>query len=164
MDNLRKIIRQIIKEESEFQTDFGDREKAKKALISLSKGLIPLNDISTLHGKLSDDFPEEESGSYSQDGEVEIIFNFEGIKYSVIFDVEGSYYYREGWGGDYMQPADPGDYSDEKINFNEDEILVGDQDNNEYEFSINDLGSNFRTDLEKFLIDFYNPSQAEIRK
>lgn len=163
MDNLRKIIRQIIKEESEFQNDFGDKENARKALISLSKGLIPISDIITLNSNLSNNFPEE-SGSYSQDGEVEIIFNFEGVKYDVIFNVEGSYYYREGWGGDYMQPADPGEYSDEEITFNEDEIIVGDQNDNEYEFSINELGSNFRNDLEKFLVDFYNPSQAEIKK
>lgn len=164
MDNLRNIIRQIIKEESEFQTDFGDKEKAKKALISLSKGLIPINDISTLHGKLSDDFPEEESGSYTQEGEIEIIFNFEGEKYTTIFDIEGSYYYREGWGGDYMQPADPGEYSDEEVNFYADEIMISDQDDNEYDFTISEFGPNFRTDLEKFLIDFYDPSQAEISK
>ena len=50
MDNLRKIIRDLIKEESDLQMDFGDKDKARRGLIALSKGLIPSNEIERIKG------------------------------------------------------------------------------------------------------------------
>ncbi|MCE2742333.1 MAG: hypothetical protein LW701_01955 [Fluviicola sp.] len=161
--DLRKIVRQIIKEEAEsqeLQTDFGDKDKARRALIALSKGLIPDQEIK-VQGSLSPEYPDE-SGHYSEDGEVEIEYSFEGSKYLLILSITGDYYYKEGFGGDYWQPPDEGEWSDEDITLNDDEFSVGDQDDNEYNFNVDELGSTFKRDMEKFLLGFYDAMDSSL--
>lgn len=160
MDKLRKIIRDLIKEESELQMDFGDKDKARRALIALSKGIIPANDTK-IDGRLSEAYRDEDS-HFSEDGEVEIEFHFEGVKFNIILNITGSYYYKRGWGGDYMQPPDEDTYEDEEITLNDDEIIINDQEDHEYEFNITDLGPSFSRDLENYLLGYYDASDSTI--
>lgn len=162
--DLRKIVRQIIKEEiesQELQSEFGDKDKARRGLIALSKDLIPDGDIKNLKGSLNPEYPEE-SGHYSEDGEVEITYNFEGSTYTIIMSITGDYYYKEGFGGDYWQPPDEGEWSDEEIHLNDDEFIVGDEEDNEYEFDIKELGPKFGIDMEKFLLGYYDASDSSL--
>jgi hypothetical protein len=160
MDKLRKIIRDLIKEESDLQMDFGDKDKARRALIALSKNQIPANDRK-VDGRLSDAYRDED-GHYDEDGDIEIEFYFEGIKFNTIINVTGSYYYKKGWGGDYMQPPDEDMYEDEEITINDDEITVGDDDDHEYDFNNSELGPNFQKDMESFLLNYYDASESSI--
>lgn len=160
MDKLRKIIRDLIKEESELQMDFGDKDKARRALIALSKDIIPANDIS-ISGTLGE-APRDEDGHFSEEGEVEIEFNFEGTKFNTIIDLIGSYYYKEGWGGDYYNPPDSDSFEDEEIDVQNDDFIVSDNDDHEYEFNISELGPTFRKDMNSFLLDYYDASDSTI--
>lgn len=163
MDKIRKIIRDILREnESEdFQTDFGDKDKARRGLIALSKGLVPSEDIKRLKGYLGEAYRDED-GHYSEDGEVEIEYVFEGVKYDIIMAITGEYYYKQGWGGDYMQPPDEDTYEDEDIILNDEDFILGDEERNEYEFKLNELGSTFKKDMENFLVDYYDASDSSL--
>ena len=160
MDKLRKIIRELIKEESDLQMDFGDKDKARRALIALSKNQIPKNDRK-IDGRLGEVYRDED-GHYSEDGEIEIEFYFEGTRFNTIIEVVGSYYYKKGWGGDYMQPPDEDTYEDEEIELTNDDITIGDDDDHEYDFNNSELGQSFQKDMESFLVNYYDASESSI--
>jgi hypothetical protein len=161
MDNLRKIIRDLIKEESDLQMDFGDKDKARRGLIALSKGLIPSNEIKRIKGNL-DETDRDEDGHYDEAGEVEIEYVFEHTKYDIAIAITGSYYYKAGWGGDYNNPPDHDTFEDEEITVDDDDFILGDDERNEYEFHASELGPSFHKDMESFLVDYYDVSESSI--
>lgn len=150
-----------LKESSEFGMNFKDtnnKDVAKRSLIALSKGHIRNNKIK-IDGRLRDAH-RDENGHYSEDGDVEIQYYFEGIKFDLVLNVTGSYYYEKGWGGDYMQPPDHDTYQNEEIVLNDDEIIVNDENDYEYKFDISELGFKFSRNMEDFLLDYYNPEYS----
>jgi hypothetical protein len=158
--DIRKVIRKIIKESDEelqgLQMDFGDPDKARRGIIALSKGIIPPSDVKVKF-LLGSQEPDE-SGSYTKEGEVELLYNFEGVKYDTIVSITADYYFSQArFKGDYWQPEDPDDYEAEGINFNDEEIIIGDDERNDYEFNVSELGPNFTRDLEEFLLDYWDP-------
>jgi len=161
MDNLRKIIRDLIKEESDLQMDFGDKDKARRGLIALSKGLIPSNEIKRIKGNLDETYRDED-GHYDEAGEVEIEYVFEHTKYDIVIAITGSYYYKAGWGGDYNNPPDHDTFEDEEITVDDDDFVLGDDERNEYEFHASELGPSFHKDMESFLVDYYDASESSI--
>ena len=161
MDKLRKIIRDLIKEESDLQMDFGDKDKARRGLIALSKGLITYNDIKKIKGDLDEAYRDED-GHYDENGEVEIEYFFEGTKYDIIIDIIGSYYYKAGWEGDYNNPPDHDTFEDEEITVDDDDFILGDDERNEYEFHASELGPSFYQDLGSFLVNYYDASESSI--
>jgi hypothetical protein len=158
--DIRQVIRKIIKESEEesekLQMEFGDIEKAKRGIIALSKGIIPSSDYKVKFSLGSQD--PYETGSYSQEGEVELNYSFEGVKYDTIISITADFYFKQAdFQGDYWQPADEDEYEAEEIFYDEDEIIIGDEERNEYDIQVSDLGPNFKRDLEKFLFDYYDP-------
>jgi len=158
--DIRKVIRKIIKESVEelqgLQMDFGDPDKAKRGIIALSKGIISPKDIKVDFNLGSED--PYETGNYTQEGEVELVYQFEGVTYDTIVQITADFYFTEAsFKGDYMQPEDPDEYEAEEVNYDEDEIIIGDEEKNEYDIQVSDLGPNFKRDFEKFLFDYYDP-------
>jgi len=169
MDKLRKIIRDLIKEESDLQMDFGDKDKARRGLIALSKGLITGDHLKYLKSSL-DDVDLDETGSKSSDGEVEIFYVFEDVEYNVDINVTGEFYFTKGssghWGSsiDDSQAPDPDDYEDEEVLLNDEEIILSDDDDNEYEFHVSELGPDFVKNMEEFLTNYYDAYDNELSK
>jgi len=165
--DIRKIIRDIIKEE--YQTEFGDKDKARRGLIALSKGLITGDHLKYLKGSLGD-ADLDETGSKSSDGEVEIFYIFEDVEYSVTLNVTGEFYFTKGssghWGSsiDDSQAPDPDDYEDEEVLLNDEEIILSDDDDNEFEFHVSELGPDFVKNMEEFLTNYYDAYDNELSK
>lgn len=162
MNNLIKKIRQIIKEEMDLQADFGDSDKARRGIIALSKGLIPNKDLKVIDFQFGSIEPEE-TGSYDQEGEIDIKYVFEGTVFKVNIYASGEFYYTyndASFKGSYDSPPDPGEeeIEPENIYYDEDEIEVIDDQGNKFEFNVSDLTPTFKKDLGRFLFDYYDPS------
>lgn len=169
--NIRKIISEIISDiydavENQPNNDLPTTQ-AKNALITLSMGRVPENKIQILNGNLSGaDFDED--GNTSSSGEVEIGWLFEGVQYIAVFNIQGTFYLIRGdegkWGSsvDDSRAPEPDDHSDEEIELLDDEIIFGDNKGNEFEFNINELGDEFKRNMEKFFLQRYDPLGEKI--
>lgn len=169
--DVRKTIRRIISEVYENQEDQNEinpmREKAKRALVALSKNEIPKSDIKYLYGHLSGaDF--DETGSTGHSGEVEIVWMFEGEEFAIFPDVYASFHYTEGssgyWGSSVDDSEAPygSESDDEEITLEGDEIVVWDGDGEEYEFQNQELGKEVKSGIENMLLDYYDPLEEQI--
>ncbi len=163
--DIRKIIKKVIKEE--FQTSFGDKGKAKLALIALSNGVIGESQIEELHGDLSG-ADLSSSGYKTSEGDVTLFFNFEGTTYGSTLEVVGGFYITKGDNGrigysiDHSQAPEPDDYSMQEVKLRGDSLTLVDEDSNEYEFSFKELGTNVVEGVEKFLSVRYDPATGKI--
>ena len=159
MNNIRKLIKKLIKEEIELQTDFGNPDKAKRSIIAFSKGLISKSDFKVKFLLISVD--PEETGTYYQEGQVEIEYLFEGTKYNTILEIEGEFYFTEAsFKGDYWQPEDPNEYEAVDLQLKQEDITISDEERNDYEFLFSNLGPNFGKELSEFLLDYYDPEDV----
>lgn len=157
--NIRNIIRKIIMESENLQMDFGDPDKAKRAIIALSKGLIPKSDIDYFKGRLSPNEPEE-TGHFTQEGEVEISFTFEGTRYSYLTEVTGEFYYTYHE-EDYFTSGSS-EVDDETISIPDTALSFGDFEQNEFNFELSELPASFKEDMENYLLGYYDPYDGEI--
>lgn len=176
LDKIRRIISEMIESYFDDPHDFDeenankdwDELNAKKALIALSKGQVPNNKIKVLSGSLSGaDFDEE--GHTSSDGQVEIQWEYNDTEYTANFNIEGSFTLIKGsegrWGSsvDDSEAPEPDDHKDEEIELLDDEIVFGDDQDNEYEFKLYELGDSFKKDMEYFFLQRYDPLYETIQ-
>lgn len=185
LQRIRKIINEMIHdvyeydehdEYDEYDIDKDHEEiKAKKALIALSKGRIPKDKIQVSGGNLSGaNFDKE--GHTSSSGEVEVRWKYGELdgnvngdtEYDAIFNVKGSFYLIKGddgyWGSsmETSSPPEPDDHRDDKMELLDQEIIIGDDQKNQYDFKVYELGSTFKEDMENFFLSRYSPLYEKI--
>jgi len=158
MENkLRQVIKKILKEEIELS---GDKNEAKQALIAFSRNLIPNSNIKVTPELSSSDY---EDGYNETDGIFIVKILFEGNTYEFDFNVTASFYTIGGYDGDFAGPIDtarapePQSLEDEQITIDSDEIIMYDQEQNEYIFSFEEFDKDFRIRIGKILTQYYNP-------
>lgn len=154
---MREFIKNIIKEEIELS---GDKEKAKQAIIAFSRNLIPKNQINI---KFELSTPDYDEGYNETEGVILIKLSFEGEIYEVDFSVIASFYASGGYGGDFLGPIDtarapePQEIEDKHISIEDSEIIIYDQEENEYNFLVSEFEPNLIKGIERILTQYYQP-------
>lgn len=166
-NRIRQIISEIFENEEMGSEMDAKKSKAKMALIALSNGQIPDQDIKYLYGDMSG-FDFDDSGYTSSSGEVEIVWIFQGEEYVIFPEVDASFYLIKGsegrWGSsiDDSEAPEPDDHSDEEVTISGDKIVVWDGDGEEYEFPYSELNGRVKKGLERMLLDSFDPLSEKI--
>lgn len=166
-ESIRRIISEILENEEPQETDDSNIDKFRRAVIALSKGDISSNDLVYIYGSLYG-ADMEETGHEVSNGEVEIRFIFEGVEFTIVADVQGSFYYNKGDSGvrgasvDVSIPPTPSESDNESITFRENTLHIGDDDGEYYEFPFSELGREVKRGLERFVAEYYDPIDERI--
>jgi hypothetical protein len=165
---IQKIIREIFQNEEVSSDEMALIEKAKAAVTALANNKIKDEDILEMDGKMyGDDYRE---GENSTEGEVFVKWKYEDKVYDTIFMVSGTYDLIKGdegyWGSsiDDSRAPEPDEVVDgsESINLEDTEVIISDEERNEYDFRLADLEPDFRVKLEKFLTKRYDAGDGTI--
>lgn len=167
-NQIRKIIREIFENEEVSSGEMAEIEKARMAVTKLAKGEIKEEDILELDGKMHGEDYEE--GQNSTSGEVFVKWRYDDKVFNTIFELSGSYYLIKGdegyWGSsiDDSRAPEPDEIEDgsEEIYLEDSEVILGDEEDNEYDFRLADLEPAFKANLEKFLTSRYDAGDGRI--
>lgn len=167
-NQIRKIIREIFENEEVSSGEMAEIEKARMAVTKLAKGEIKEEDILEVDGGMyQEDYSE---GQNSAEGEIFIKWKYDGKVYDTMFNVTGYYDLIKGdegyWGSsiDDSRAPEPDEIRDgsEEVYLNDTEIILGDEERNEYDFRLADLEPSFKANLEKFLTGRYDAGDGRI--
>lgn len=167
-NQIRNLIREIFENEEASSSEMVEIQKAKEAVTKLAFGEISDEDILEMDGKMyGEDYDE---GENSTEGEVFVKWRHEGKIYDTIFAVSGTFDLIKGdegyWGSsiDDSRAPEPDEIRDgsERVYLEDTEVIVSDEERNEYDFRLADLNPEFKKKLERFLTKRYDAGDGSI--